>query len=104
MFNQTKPDAAMNLPVGGHIDRLTDMILVMRNEADTMQKDLQILRGGITQLSYINKEADQELNSFLVDSIGDLRSRWSSEWDQSHEQLIEHKRRLAKLAEEQEDV
>lgn len=55
MFNQNKAETSMNLPVGSHIDRLADIIVNMRSEADLLQKDLQILRGGITQLSYINK-------------------------------------------------
>lgn len=63
-----------------------------------MEKDLQILRGNITQLSFINKESDQELNMFLVDSIADLRNRWASEWELNAEQINDHKRKLAKLA------
>jgi endonuclease III len=59
MFNQKKQEAAMNLPVGSHVDRLAEMIGLMKHESDSLQKDLQILRGSITQLSYINKEADQ---------------------------------------------
>ena len=41
---------------------------------------------------------------FLIDSIAGLRNKWGSEWDRSHEQLIEHKKKLSKLTEEQEDV
>lgn len=81
MFNQKKQEAAMNLPVGSHVDRLAEMIALMRHESDSLQKELQILRGSITQLSYINKEADQELNMFLVDSIAELRNRWGKDWD-----------------------
>ena len=87
----------MNLPVASHIDRLAENIAHMKGAAEEMEKDLQILRGNITQLSYINKEADEELNMFLIDSIASLRNRWGNEWDQSHEQLSEHKRRLSKL-------
>lgn len=84
MFAKETQQTAMNLPVGNHIDRLAEMIAVMKGEAESLQKDLQILRGGIIQLSYINKEADQELNMFLVESIAELRNRWGSEWNQSH--------------------
>ena len=94
----------MNLPVGSHIDRLAESIGTVKGETDTMEKELHILRGNITQLSYINKEADEELNIFLVDSIAELRNRWGSEWDSSREQLLDHKRKLAKLTEEHEDV
>ena len=41
---------------------------------------------------------------FLVDSIAELRNRWGSEWDVNHEQLSDARRKLAKLAEEHEDV
>jgi hypothetical protein len=68
----------MNLPVSHHLDRLSDMVAGMRSDSDSLQKELQILRGNITQLSYINKESDRELNSFLVDSIAELRNRWGS--------------------------
>jgi hypothetical protein len=68
----------MNLPVGSHIDRLAEIVNDMRNETDSLQKDLQILRGNITQLSYINKESDFELNAFLVDGIAELKNRWGS--------------------------
>lgn len=59
MFSEKKQETAMNLPVGTHIDRLADMIALMKHESESLQKDLQILRGSITQLSYVNKEADQ---------------------------------------------
>jgi hypothetical protein len=62
-----------------------------------MQKELQILRGSITQLSYINKESDRDLNSFLIESIAGLRNKWSAEWDQNSEELVEHRKKLAKL-------
>ncbi len=55
MFAKETQQTAMNLPVGNHIDRLAEMIAVMKGEAESLQKDLQILRGGIIQLSYINK-------------------------------------------------
>jgi hypothetical protein len=80
------------------------MVSSIKGEADSLQKELQILRGNITQLSYINKESDRELNAFLVDSIAGLRNKWGSEWEQGLEQLQEHKRKLAKLGEEHEDV
>lgn len=99
MFTKSKAETAMNLPVQHHLDRLTEMVSEIHSEADGMQKELQILRGNITQLSYINKESDRDLNAFLVDSIAELRNRWGSEWDQSAEQLQEHKRKLAKLGE-----
>jgi hypothetical protein len=63
-----------------------------------MQKELHILRGSITQLSYINKESDRELNSFLIESIAALRNKWSTEWDQNSDELVEHRKKLAKLA------
>lgn len=94
----------MNLPVGSHIERLAEMVAGMRGESEFMQKELQILRGSITQLSYINKESDRELNSFLIDSIASLRNKWSAEWDRNTEELAEQRRRLAKLAEQHEDV
>lgn len=59
MLGKEKQEAAMNLPVGSHIDRLAEMIASMRGETEFMQKELQILRGSITQLSYINKESDR---------------------------------------------
>ena len=73
------------------------MVSSIKTEADSIQKELQILRGNITQLSYINKESDRELNAFLVDSIAGLRNKWGSEWEQGLEQLQEHKKKLAKL-------
>ena len=69
MFSHEPPQNSMNLPVNNHIDRLADLIYDVKAETEVMQKDLQILRGNITQLSFINKEADQDLNMFLVDSI-----------------------------------
>lgn len=45
----------MNLPVGSHIDKLTDMINEVNYELDLAEKDLQILRGQITELSFVNK-------------------------------------------------
>ena len=90
----------MNLPVGSHIDRLAEIIGEMKLESENMEKELQILRGNITQISYINKEADQELNMFLVDSIAELRNRWGSEWDLTKEQLGDAKKKLSKLTEE----
>lgn len=94
----------MNLPVGSHIDRLAEMVASMRGEAELMQKELQILRGSITQLSYINKESDRELNCFLIDSIASLRNKWGAEWDRHSEELAEQRKRLAKFAEQHEDV
>lgn len=94
----------MNLPVGSHIERLAEMITGMRAETEFMQKELQILRGSITQLSYINKESDRELNSFLIDSIASLRNKWSSEWDHNTDELAEQRKRLAKLGEQHEDI
>lgn len=104
MFGSKPAENSMNLPVGSHIDRLAQQIASMKGETDSIEKELQILRGNITQLSYINKEADQELNLFLIDSIAGLRNKWGAEWDSSHEQLRQHKKRLSKLTEEQEDV
>ena len=75
----------MNLPVGSHMDRLSEMVLGMRAQTELIEKDLQILRGNITQLSYINKESDKQLNAFLIDSIAALRNKWSAEWDQNTE-------------------
>jgi hypothetical protein len=49
----------MNLPVINHIDRLSDLIRDMNDQANQTEKDLHILRGTITQLSYINKSSDQ---------------------------------------------
>lgn len=94
----------MNLPVGTHIDRLGEMIAAMRGETEAMEKELQILRGNITQLSYINKESDRELNAFLIDSIAALRNKWSADWDQNTDELAEHRKKLAKLSEEHEDI
>jgi chromosome segregation ATPase len=99
-----KPEASMNLPVASHIDRLSEMVSSMRGDAESMEKELQILRGSITQLSYINKESDRELNSFLIDSIASLRNNWSSEWDRTQAELAEQKKKLAQLAEQHEDV
>jgi hypothetical protein len=59
---------------------------------------LQILRGSITQLSYVNKESDRDLNSFLLDSIASLRNKWSVDWDQNSQELVDCKKKLAKLA------
>jgi len=87
MFGSKPAENSMNLPVGSHIDRLAEQIASMKGETDSIEKELQILRGNITQLSYINKEADQELNLFLIDSIAGLRNKWGAEWDSSHEQL-----------------
>jgi hypothetical protein len=83
MLSKEKQEVGMNLPVGTHIERLAEMIVGMRGETEVMQKDLQILRGSITQLSYINKESDRELNAFLIDSIAALRNKWSTEFDQN---------------------
>ena len=47
----------------------------MNFDLETAEKDLHILRGQITELSFINKEADQELNDYLIDSISSLRQR-----------------------------
>lgn len=100
MLAKEKQEVGMNLPVGSHIDRLAEMIVTMRGETEVIEKELQILRGNITQLSYINKESDKELNAFLIDSIAALRNKWSAEWDQSSEELAEHKKKLAKVGEE----
>jgi hypothetical protein len=59
---------------------------------------LQILRGSITQLSYVNKESDRDLNSFLLDSIASLRNKWGVDWDQNSQELVDCKKKLAKLA------
>lgn len=53
--NSSKPAVAMNLPVNNHLEKLSDMVFSIKNETDSLQKELQILRGNITQLSYINK-------------------------------------------------
>lgn len=81
MLGREKAEVGMNLPVGSHIDRLAEMIVGMRGETEVIEKELQILRGNITQLSYINKESDRELNAFLVDSIASLRNKWSEDWE-----------------------
>ena len=54
MFEK-KVDVAMNLPVGSHVDRLAEVIGEMKVESESMEKELQILRGNITQLSFVNK-------------------------------------------------
>lgn len=41
---------------------------------------------------------------FLVDSIAELRNRWGGEWEVTHEQLAEARRKLGKIGEEHEDV
>jgi hypothetical protein len=76
----------------------------MKVESLSIEKELQILRGSITQLSFVNKEADQELNMFLVEGIAGLRNQWAGEWDNTHEQLADARRKLGKLGEEHEDV
>jgi hypothetical protein len=52
-------EVSMNLPVATHIQRLTDLVTEIERDAETIEKDLHMLRGNITQISYINKESDR---------------------------------------------
>ena len=48
-------EASMNLPVQTHIARLGELIQEMRADTDQAQKDLHILRGCLSQMSFMNK-------------------------------------------------
>ena len=65
---------------------------------------MHILRGQITELSFVNKESDQELNEFLIDSISSLRQKWEGEWNSQGDEIVDCKKKLQKVFEEQEDV
>lgn len=104
MFRKENQETSMNLPVATHIDRLAGMIAEMKGEVEAAEKDLHVLRGGIAQLSFVNKESDQDLNIFLVESISALRGRWADDWEESTKELAESKKKVQKIWEEQEDV
>ena len=101
---QEKPQAGMNLPVASHVTRLAEMVSNIKADAQALEKDLHMLRGSITQLSYVNKDSDRELNEFLIESIGSLRQKWEGEWEGTQNELAEQKKRVHKLWEEHEDV
>lgn len=97
-------DVSMNLPVNNHLTRLFEIVDEMRADTNQAQKDLHILRGCISQLSFVNKESDQQLNEYLASAISSMRSKWASEWDSQHAELYDGHKKLNKLITEHEDI
>lgn len=97
-------ESSMNLPVQTHISRLGELIEDMKADTERAQKELHILRGYISQLSFVNKESDRDLNEFLTYSINEVRSRWSADWEAQRAELMSNHKKIHQVYQEHEDV
>lgn len=76
----------------------------MKEETEQARKDLQILRGCVSQLSFINKESDRDLNDYLVNSINSMRQKWASEWENQQQELNNYHKKLNQITQDHEDI
>jgi hypothetical protein len=72
----------------------------MKEATEQARKELQILRSSVSQLSFINKEADKDLNEYLASSISSMRKKWASEWTNQQQEMSSYHKRLHVLTQE----
>lgn len=59
-------DMTMRLPITEHVNKLEDLLRGLLDQLETSKKEIQVVRGELQSLNYLNNQANNELSNDIA--------------------------------------